>query len=753
MASGLPDDRIDDLLAAWEDLREQGRVVTAEEICAGCPELAPELARRIRVLDAMERLVNLPPDPPRAGGEDGREDEPAPGVKAATCETHYGDLRFHAAGGLGEVFTAQGSDLNRRVALKFIKPERDRDAVSRRRFLFEAEVTARLEHPGVVPVYGLGTDDRDRPCYAMRFIGGRTLQEALEAFHERNAPRRDRDRAFRDLLRRFVSVCNTVAYAHSRGVLHRDLKPKNVMLGAFDETLVVDWGLARAFGRREGEATLEDPPPGGPDHAPFTADVVGTPGYLSPEQALGEPSTSASDVYSLGATLYALLTGRPPVQGSSVPDALERTRLHQFPPARAVNPAVAPALEAVAARALAARPADRYPDPLALAADVDRWLDDEPVSVYRDGLAARLSRWTRRHRARATAAVTLVLLGLGGATAAALISAYREDSLRKTVEARLARSDAEIARARADANSRRKFDNVMRAFLVVAESSKADAHVVVNMARELLSAMEATAKPPGGEADGERNSLGAIGQLRQAAQTLESLVREHPDRNNYRALLGSCYVKIGQIGTSFPPGSAEFDGAWAWYDKALSVVRPIADDPDIGPTARYQVGQALIGRYGFLLRSRRFTEALRAFNELAALDVPGLTKPGEFSRETVLKAAEMEQAELPWSRPPGENHAKAVAMADFLAAEKGVSLAAVYNAACVLSLASQDPRADADECERRAARAVGYLERIASADYFRGEKQLRELRADADLSPLRSRPDFRRITRRVGGGL
>jgi tetratricopeptide (TPR) repeat protein/tRNA A-37 threonylcarbamoyl transferase component Bud32 len=332
----------------------------------------------------------------------------------------------HAKGGLGEVFVAEDRELHRQVALKEIQREWADDPHSRGRFLLEAEITGGLEHPGIVPVYGLGQYADGRPFYAMRFVQGDNLQQAIRRFHEAEKPGRDpgeRSLAFRELLGRYVDVCQAVAYAHSRGVLHRDLKPGNVMLGKYGETLVVDWGLAKAVGRAEpepdnSEETLR-PSSGSAVAVTQAGTALGTPAYMSPEQAAGRLDLlgPASDIYSLGATLYAVLTGLVPFPGRDQDDLLQRVQRGEVVPPRRVQPSVPAALEAVCLKAMALRPQDRYVTALALAADVEHWLADEPVSAYREPLVVRAGRWMRRHKPAVAAVVAagLVALLLGGA--------------------------------------------------------------------------------------------------------------------------------------------------------------------------------------------------------------------------------------------------------------------------------------------------------------------------------------------------
>jgi formylglycine-generating enzyme required for sulfatase activity len=363
--------------------------------------------------------------------------------------TRYLPLRPHARGGLGEVLVAEDAELRREVALKRIRAAYAHDPASRRRFLMEAEVTGRLEHPGIVPVYGLVWDGAGQPCYAMRLIQGETLQQAIRRFHEAERPGRDpaeRRLALRALLTRFVAVCQTMAYAHDRGVLHRDLKPANVMLGPFGETLVVDWGLAKAFDPGGGQSSGTTSPaaaavPADADAVTRTGAALGTPAYMSPEQAAGGMLGPASDVYGLGAMLYEVLTNRAPIEGTRVGEVLERARRGQFPPPRQVRRGTPAALEAVCLKAMALRPEQRYATAAALAGDVDRWLADEPVTAWREPLAARLRRWGRRHRTLVAAAAVLLVTAVVALAASTVVVG---SALRREEQARRERALAQV---------------------------------------------------------------------------------------------------------------------------------------------------------------------------------------------------------------------------------------------------------------------------------------------------------------------
>jgi serine/threonine protein kinase len=280
--------------------------------------------------------------------------------------TRYELLEPLGRGGMGTVYRARDRELERDVAVKVLDALEPEVA---RRLLQEARVTARLEHPGIVPVHEAGTLADGRVWYAMRLVrGGRLDQE---------------DRPLPELLRVFERICDAVAFAHAHGVIHRDLKPENVMVGPFGEVLVMDWGVAKvgvAAGPPAGRS-LEAGGGAAPAVRVGTAHgtVLGTPGFMAPEQARGEVGRvdERTDVYALGAILRGFLDGRP---------------------------APRPLLE-VCRKALAPAPDDRYPSVRQLAAEVSRFLDGLPVAAYREGPLERLHRFGRRYRV----AILLVL--------------------------------------------------------------------------------------------------------------------------------------------------------------------------------------------------------------------------------------------------------------------------------------------------------------------------------------------------------
>jgi serine/threonine-protein kinase len=336
---------------------------------------------------------------------------------------------LHAKGGLGQVFIAWDHELGREVALKEIQPAYVNRRRARDRFLREAEINANLEHPNIVPVHGRGTSPEGVPYYAMRFVVGETLQEALDRFH-RTAKKRGASSwwrvAIRPLLRSVVDVCQAIHYAHSRDVLHRDLKPANVLLAKFGETLIIDWGLAKvrdhaelppddesAAGSVSGSMIAEDPlilMGSAAGTMPTEAgEMLGSPPYMSPEQALGRHNElgPATDIYSLGATLYTVLVGQQAFRGKDRAEVQAQVIRGEYKQASAVNPRVPKALEAVCRKAMALRPEDRYPTASALAEDIERWLADEPVSVHKDPFSTRALRWARHHRSLVAALIAL----------------------------------------------------------------------------------------------------------------------------------------------------------------------------------------------------------------------------------------------------------------------------------------------------------------------------------------------------------
>jgi serine/threonine-protein kinase len=449
-------------------------------------------------------------------------------VSGTTAYQPHGRERYllthlHARGGIGQVWQAHDTDLDRDVALKELRPEREDQPAIRARFLEEGRVTGQLEHPGIVPVYELARDpEGGRPFYTMRFIRGRTLQEAAQSYHKKRASRQAGSLELRELLTSFVALCNAVAYAHSRGVIHRDLKPQNVILGDFGEVMVVDWGLAKRLDKAEAAqdgSGAADTPIG----LTMQGQVLGTPSYMSPEQAKGrlDQVDQLSDVYGLGAVLYEVLTGQPPFQGKDTQSVIHQVIHETVPPPRQIVAATSRAIEAICMKALGKRREDRYASALDLARDVEHFLADEPVSALPESLVLRARRWIGRHRSLATtAAGTVSVMAISFGIATLLLSAASDRERR--------------ARERAEANLHLAINAVDRGFIRVSEAPELKEHAFEELRRELL---------------------------REAKDFYEQFVQQQADDPGLQFQQGEAYlgrdmlptVSTGRLGRSFLP--------------------------------------------------------------------------------------------------------------------------------------------------------------------------------------------------------
>jgi tetratricopeptide (TPR) repeat protein len=485
----------------------------------------------------------------------------------------------------------------------------------------------------------------------MRFVAGRTLAEAVADYHARRATTQAGRLELAALLDAFVAVCRAIAYAHSHGILHRDLKGQNVVLGDFGEVFLIDWGLAKPVGEADLTPTPA-PAPAGPDQPTRSGAVVGTPAYMAPEVAAGGPATKASDVYGLGAVLYAILTGRPPYDGADPWTVVEKVIATDPPPPRAVNPDAPPALEAVCRRAMARDPAGRYGSADELATEVRRWLADEPVAAYRDPWTVRATRWARRHRTTVAAATVFLLTALVALTAS---TALVWNEQRRTAEQkRIAEGEwtrAEAERERAEGNFALAWDLT---------SGLSDAATAVETG---------TAPPP--RSDPERRQF-----LDRALTASERFLADRPDDRELRDRTARLLRYAGNLGRLLND-TAKADRSY------LESVRlqegPLGQPPDdperrdyLSQTLRdYAVFQKRVGRLaeaaGSIDRAVGIAEALRASDPtstrhrrtlaVALLDRAGIDHPrGRFAEsERGARAAADTFGDL-MTAPPGQRH-------------------------------------------------------------------------------------------------
>ena len=321
---------------------------------------------------------------------------PQKGARSTTIR-YFGDyilLGEIAGGGMGVVFNARQVSLNRKVAVKLIRGGPVAGESELRRFRTEAEAAARLDHPHIVPIYEIG-EHEGQPFIAMKLVEGDSLAERLT---NENSSTPASVFAIEQAAALVAKIGRAVQHAHQHGVLHRDIKPGNILLDAGGEPYLTDFGLAKLL-ERDSSQTV-------------SVAILGTPDYMAPEQAAGNTRaiTSACDIYSLGAVLYALLTGRPPFHGQSTPETIQCVKSQRPPVPHALNPLVDPDLEGICLKCLEKEPGRRYATADALAEDLERWLRREPMQVRPGGAWAQFGRWSRHHPLK----VALLALLIGG---------------------------------------------------------------------------------------------------------------------------------------------------------------------------------------------------------------------------------------------------------------------------------------------------------------------------------------------------
>jgi serine/threonine-protein kinase len=524
-----------------------------------------------------------------------------------TQEQRFEVIRPHAKGGIGQVWVARDRELQREVALKEIQPRFAERNDQRARFLLEAEITGNLEHPGIVPVYSLGSNADGRPYYAMRFIRGDSLSVAIKQFHKTRQEQQTSKRGkrigspwgveFQQLLRRFLDVCDAMEYAHSRGVIHRDLKPGNIMLGPYGETLVVDWGLAKVIGKSDivpvhvesgaggdfDQGTAGATANGAGETQPGT--TIGTPSYMSPEQACGDLDQlgPASDVYSLGATLYELLTGTFPFPGEKPSEIIAKVKKGELNPPRALVPSIPPPLEAICLKAMAFRPEQRYQSARELALDLEHWIADEPVAASPDRRLQKLSRWLRRHRTWTYAAAAALV----GITVVATVAVVVVEGSR--------RSEAE-ARKEAEANFNMAQQAVEEYLTNVSENT-------------LLK---------------EQDSLD-IGSLRKdllqtALKYYEQFVNQRSHDPQLRKDLANAHYRVGEIAKEIDSPTE----ALRAYRSALSLWDQLVKEDPESPELQYGRALTFLAMAGQQSKLDQFQDALAALTQ-ARPALEGLT--------------------------------------------------------------------------------------------------------------------------------
>jgi serine/threonine protein kinase len=447
--------RLEELLRSAMALAPAEQSAFVDEACRGDQDLRDQLRR---LLAAGSQTTDLRQGVQSAAGSFVQRGE----GEAMPPIARYQLLRRIGAGGMGVVYEAYDPDLHRNLALKVAQGPGaggagtpNTQARSLARFLTEAQITGQLDHPGVVPVYELGRDPQERVYFTMRLVSGRTAQEVF-ALARQGSEGWSLSRALEVVLK----ICDTMAFAHDRGVIHRDLKPENVMVGRFGEVYVMDWGVAKVLGRKDTpDLRLQAPPsgsgpsagtdgpedPAGDQDAPLltvSGMVIGTPSYMSPEQATGriEELDARSDVYAVGACLYTLLTGwqpyvKPGTRTSSL-RVLHQVRQGPPKPVGEMDRTIPVELVSICEKAMAREKSERYASMQELAEELRAFLGDRVVKAHRTGAIAELGKWVKRNRGMATGIAAACLVAILGAVVSGIYARRATQSLDRFLQLR-----------------------------------------------------------------------------------------------------------------------------------------------------------------------------------------------------------------------------------------------------------------------------------------------------------------------------
>jgi tetratricopeptide (TPR) repeat protein/tRNA A-37 threonylcarbamoyl transferase component Bud32 len=461
---------------------------------------------------------------------------------------HYVITREIARGGMGRIHVARDRRLGREVAVKEVLVS---SGTLARRLEREARITAQLQHPSIVSVHEAGTWPSGEPFYAMRLVQGRSLDEVISAarsFEERLA-----------LLPNVLAIADAMAYAHGQHVIHRDLKPRNVVVGEFGETVVIDWGLAKHLSQADTldsgtSSSVTESSTGSSQGETTAGDVLGTPAYMPPEQAAGDSVDERADVYAIGSILYHLLAGRPPFVADSNAELIAAVNTEPPRPVLELAPAAPRELVTIVERAMARDPSQRYPTARALAEDLRRFQTGQLVGAHRYSLRQLVRRWLRRHRTLLAAFATAAIVAIGvGVFALTRIFAAQKVAEEQRALALANQTHAEELMAFMLGDLRPKLEHVGKLDLLDAVSRRAatyyDARGDTGSDEDRF--LSALARNGIAKVMVARGDLpGAIAQYEKSKATLELLVTKRPELIKYEVAAIQVQTQIGQIQSS-----------------------------------------------------------------------------------------------------------------------------------------------------------------------------------------------------------